>query len=169
VRRVTIHARKAWLKGLSPKENREVPPLDYGLVADMKRDFPELWIGINGGITTLDEATGFLKAGLDGVMIGRAAYHAPNTVLLEADRQIFNSDRVVSPETVIYAMLPYIEEHLTAGGRLHQITRHMLGLFSGQPGARLWRRRLSDAAALRTSGPELIEAALNEIAPLRAA
>jgi tRNA-dihydrouridine synthase A len=161
VRRVAIHARKAWLQGLSPKENREVPPLDYGLVHEMKARFPDLHISVNGGVTTLDEAQAFLDAGLDGVMIGRAAYHAPADILLPADRVIFGEaapDR--TPHEIARAMLPYIEGQIAEGHRLHAVTRHMLGLFTGRPGARHWRRHLSEHAVRDGAGPEVVEAAL---------
>jgi tRNA-dihydrouridine synthase A len=139
---VIIHARKAWLSGLSPKENREIPPLDYDLVLAMKREFPALRITINGGVTSLAQARGLLQAGLDGVMVGRAAYHDPVSVLQGADG-LWGQDHAPNPQQVVQAMRPYIADHLAAGGRLHQITRHMLGLFTGQPGARGWRRVLS--------------------------
>jgi len=161
VRRVTIHARKAWLKGLSPKENREVPPLDYPLVQAMKRAFPDMHISINGGIATLDAAAAQLAAGIDGVMIGRAAYHHPAEVLIGADARIFGDGHAATtPEAVVRAMLPYIEAHLSGGGRLHEITRHMLGLFAGRPGARAWRRLLSEGATRPGAGPDLVEQAL---------
>jgi tRNA-dihydrouridine synthase A len=161
VRRVTIHARKAWLEGLSPKENRDVPPLDYELVHDMVRAFPDLHISINGGIASLAEARAHLARGVAGVMIGRAAYHVPADILLPADRVIFGApgpDRTA--QAVVAGMLPYIEAHLAAGGRLNQITRHMLGLFAGQPGARAWRRHLSENATRDGAGPEVVETAL---------
>ena len=158
--RVTIHARKAWLKGLSPKENRDIPPLDYGLVHQMKGYFPNLHISINGGITTLDEAEAFLDAGLDGVMIGRAAYHTPADILCEADRRIFGGIQSATAEEAVRAMLPYIDNHLSQGGRLHQVTRHMLGLFAGRPGARRWRRILSEGATKPGAGPALVLEAL---------
>ena len=164
--RVTIHARKAWLQGLSPKENRDIPPLDYALVHRMKGYFPNLHISINGGITSLDEAQGFLDGGLDGVMIGRAAYHQPADILCRADRVIFGKGQDSDPAEVVMQMLPYIEAHLSAGGRLHQITRHMLGLFAGRPGARGWRRTLSEGATQAGAGPELVEAALAQLLPL---
>lgn len=161
VRRVIIHARKAWLKGLSPKENRDVPPLDYPLVMRMKAAFPDLHISINGGITSLDQAKAFLEDGLDGVMIGRAAYHAPSEILGRADRVIFGREVAdVTAHDAVRAMLPYIEQHVSAGEPLHAVTRHMLGLFSGQPGARAWRRMLSDGAHKPGAGVELVEAAL---------
>ena len=146
VDRFTIHARKAWLKGLSPKENRDVPPLDYELVHEMKGLFPHLHLSVNGGVTTLNEAERFLEAGLDGVMIGRSAYHSPADVLLEADAQIFGKGSTQSAEDIVHLMVPYIMQHLAQGGRLNQITRHMIGLFQGRPGARMWRRYLSENA-----------------------
>ncbi len=165
VNRFTIHARKAWLKGLSPKENREIPPLDYDLVGQMKTRFPALHLSVNGGITSLDQAEAFLAAGLDGVMFGRAAYHQPADILCAADQRIFGEKTPVTrPEDAVRAMLPYIEAHLSAGGRLHQITRHMLGLFSGRPGARGWRRVLSKGATRAGAGPELVSEALGRIA-----
>ncbi len=156
---IIIHARKAWLQGLSPKENREVPPLDYDLVIRMKRAFPHLTICINGGITSLDQARGFLAHGLDGVMLGRAAYHDPASVLIGADAlwgEAFAPDLVA----VVDAMRPYIADHLAQGGRLHQITRHMLGLFHGQPGARGWRRVLSEQANRPGAGLGVLDDAL---------
>ncbi len=164
VRRVAIHARKAWLEGLSPKENREVPPLDHALVHEMKRAFPDLHVSLNGGIGTLDEAKAVLDAGLDGVMIGRAAYHTPSDILLPADRVIFGerlADR--TPHEIARAMLPYIERELGRGQRLHAVTRHMLGLFAGRPGARAWRRHLSEHATRDGAGPEVVEAALSRV------
>jgi tRNA-dihydrouridine synthase A len=157
VRRVAVHARKAWLQGLSPKENREVPPLDYAIVHRMKAAFPDLHVSVNGGIASLDEAEAHLAAGLDGVMLGRAAYHDPAGSLIDADERIFGAGPGPGPEEIIAAMLPYIEAHLAAGGRLTQITRHMLGLYTGRPGARAWRRMLSEARP--TAGPETLEAA----------
>ncbi len=141
VRRVIIHARKAWLQGLSPRENREIPPLDYPLVHRMKARFPHLSIEINGGLSSLAEARPHLEAGLDGVMIGRAAYHQPFDILGTWDAQ----PPFASPQAVALAMRPRIMAHLEEGGRLHQITRHMLGLFHARPGARLWKRVLSEA------------------------
>ncbi|KIC42262.1 tRNA-dihydrouridine synthase A [Ruegeria sp. ANG-R] len=162
--RVTIHARKAWLQGLSPKENRDIPPLDYDLVHRMKAEFPDLHISINGGITTLAQAQAHLDSGLDGVMIGRAAYHQPTDILAAADPQLFGVGQVADPIQVVQKMLPYVEAHLADGGRLHQITRHMLGLFAGRPGARNWRRILSEGAVRDRAGPEVILQALEPIA-----
>lgn len=162
VSHVIIHARKAWLQGLSPKENREVPPLDYPLVLSMKDRFSDLSIAINGGITSLDQAQSFLDQGLDGVMIGRAAYHDPVNILARADARIFGSPEApVQAEEVARGMIPYIADHVAAGGRVHSITRHMLGLFNGRPGARAWRRHLSEQAARPHAGAEIIEEALH--------
>ncbi len=163
VRRFTIHARKAWLQGLSPKENREIPPLDYPLVLAMKRAFPAIDISINGGIADLDTAATLLAQGMDGVMIGRAAYHDPAAILIDADRRFWNASPGPTPVEAVEAMRPHIARHLAAGGRLHQITRHMLGLFHGRPGARLWRRVLSERATLPGAGLETLDAALAEV------
>ena len=159
VTRVTVHARKAWLQGLSPKENRDIPPLDYDLVLRMKDRFPNLHLSINGGITTLDQAQGFLDRGIDGVMIGRAAYHDPASVLSRADPEIYGQGTAADPDNVVTAMRPYIAAHLEQGGKLHQISRHMLGLFTGRPGARIWRRHLSEGAHRPGAGLEVIDAA----------
>ena len=162
--RVTIHARKAWLQGLSPKENRDVPPLDYALVHRMKVAFPQLHISLNGGVDSLSAARAQLDAGMDGVMIGRAAYSRPADILLEADRAIFGAPAPdKTAHQVARDMLPYIERHLAAGGRLHDVTRHMLGLFAGRPGARAWRRTLSEGATRPGAGPELVCAALDQV------
>jgi tRNA-dihydrouridine synthase A len=163
VQRFAIHARKAWLQGLSPKENREVPPLDYPLVIAMKKAFPQLHISINGGITTMGQAEALLAEGLDGVMIGRAAYQTPYDVLAQVDARMFGGAPGPSPQDVVEKMRPYIAAHLAAGGRLHQITRHMLGLFAGRPGARGWRRVLSEGASRDGAGLALLDLALAEV------
>ena len=160
VKTFIIHARKAWLKGLSPKENRDVPPLDYDLVHQIKADNPDLNIHINGGITSLDQALEHLERGLDGVMIGRAAYHDPAPILINADSRIYGKTDQTGIEQAILDMLPYIENHLSTGGRLNQITRHLLGAFAGRAGARLWRRILSESAHKDGASPELILTAL---------
>jgi tRNA-dihydrouridine synthase A len=157
-----IHARKAWLQGLSPKENREIPPLDHDLVVAMKQRFPELTICINGGITTLDQARDLLARGLDGVMIGRAAYHDPANALIGADA-LWGEDFAPDILDVVQAMRPYMEAHIAGGGRLHQITRHMLGLFQGRPGARHWRRVLSEQANRPGAGWAVVEDALEGV------
>ena len=166
--RVIIHARKAWLQGLSPKENRDIPPLDYNLVLRMKAAFPALHVSINGGIADLGTARGFLDAGLDGVMIGRAAYHQPWDILADADRVIFGAAQApIAPEDAARAMVPYIDAHIAAGGKLHQITRHMLGLFAGRPGARTWRRVLSENATKPGADSALMLRALDEMQAAR--
>lgn len=162
VERVTIHARKAWLDGLSPKENRDIPPLDYPLVHRIKELFPHLHISLNGGIASLEAAEAVLAAGLDGVMIGRAAYHQPSDILCQADRRIFKTGEDTTPAAVVEAMLPYIDAHLEAGGKLAQVTRHMLGLFAGRPGARIWRRMLSEGAHRTGAGTPLVRDALEQ-------
>ncbi|SEM50305.1 tRNA-U16,U17-dihydrouridine synthase [Loktanella fryxellensis] len=163
VTRFTIHARKAWLQGLSPKENRDIPPLDYDLVMAMKAAFPHLHLSVNGGITSLDQAQDFLDAGMDGVMVGRAAYHDPCAILLDADCRIYGRGHTGDPVAVVHAMLPYIADHLAAGGRLGQVTRHMLGLFQGQPGARQWRRFLSENAHVDGASPQVVLDALDRV------
>ncbi|MEO0382523.1 MAG: tRNA dihydrouridine(20/20a) synthase DusA [Pseudomonadota bacterium] len=161
---IIVHARKAWLEGLSPKQNRDVPPLDYDLVLAMKAEFPDLWIGINGGIATLADAKTLLDRGMDEVMIGRAAYQTPADILLDADEVLFGDPPTTqSRGDVVRAMLPYIENHLSKGGRLNQITRHMIGLFAGLPGARQWRRILSEGAHLDGAGPDLVLQALSAV------
>ncbi|MBY6165619.1 tRNA dihydrouridine(20/20a) synthase DusA [Pseudooceanicola nitratireducens] len=161
--RFTIHARMAWLQGLSPKENRDIPPLDYDLVQRMRGLFGGLHLSVNGGITSLDQAEQFLEAGLDGVMVGRAAYHDPTAILAQADRRIYGEGPDSDPVEVARQMLPYIAAHLEAGGKLAQVTRHMLGLFAGRPGARHWRRILSEGAHKPGAGPELVEQALDPV------
>ena len=146
VRRMTVHARKAWLQGLSPKENREIPPLDYPLVHRMKQEFPDLHLSINGGIASMDAVQAHLPL-MDGVMVGRAAYHQPWDILGQADRLWGDTPPFQTPIEAARAMRPVIARHLDGGGRLHQFTRHMLGLFHGQPGARGWRRVLSEGAS----------------------
>ena len=164
VTRFAIHARKAWLKGLSPKENRDVPPLDYPLVHAMKQAFPQLHLSVNGGVTSLDQVDAHLEAGMDGVMIGRAAYHEPANVLLTADQRIFGLHKPMQEaEDIALLMIPYIERHISAGGRLNQISRHMLGLFAGRPGARHWKRTLSERAHHPGAGTEVILDALTAI------
>ncbi len=163
VRRVIIHARKAWLQGLSPKDNRDIPPLDYPLVLEMKHAFPDLSVSINGGIASLDAAEALLAQGLDGVMIGRAAYHQPAEILCGADARIFGRPGGLGPFEAVEAMKPYIDRHLAAGGRLHSVTRHMLGLFAGRPGARGWRRVLSEGATRPGADTALLDAALAEL------
>ncbi len=154
-----IHARKAWLSGLSPKQNREVPPLDYPRVYRLKQDYPNLEIVLNGGITNLHAAQDHLRS-VDGVMLGRAAYQNPY-LLAEADRRFFGcEDRPLSRHDVARDFIAYAETRLAEGVPLKSMTRHILGLFNGQPGARAWRRYLSEQAHRPNSPSEVIEAAL---------
>ena len=162
---VAVHARKAWLQGLSPKENREIPPLDHDLVCSMKDRFPDLRLILNGGIVSLEQARVLLDRGVDGIMVGRAAYQSPWRILGTADRDIFGEKPPFSaPEEVVRAMCPYIERHLGNGGRLHSVTRHMLGLFAGRAGARLWRRTLSERVREDGAGVEVVLDALGAVA-----
>lgn len=140
-----VHARKAWLSGLSPKQNRDIPPLCYEMVYQLKRDFPELDIIINGGITSLDASLALLKQ-VDGVMLGREVYHNPY-LLSEVDRCLYGDDYPLKTRReVIVAMLPYVKQQLQQGVRLNNIARHLLGLFHGVDGARAWRRYISENA-----------------------
>jgi tRNA-dihydrouridine synthase A len=140
-----VHARKAWLKGLSPKQNREVPPLNYGRVYRLKAAYPELKIVINGGIGSLDEARAHL-AHVDGVMLGRAAYKTPY-LLAGVDRAFYDPEASIQTrEEVLEQLIPYVEAHIADGGRLNNVTRHILGLYHGQPRGKLFRRFLSEAA-----------------------
>lgn len=158
----TIHARKAWLSGLSPKENREIPPLDYDRAYQIKKDFSDLVIAVNGGITTLEQTKEHLQH-LDGVMIGREAYHSP-FILAEVDQQIFGLDTPIKKRSqVVEEMYPYIERELSKGASLGHISRHMLGLFQSMPGARQWRRYISENAHKRGAGIEVMQTALAKI------
>jgi tRNA-dihydrouridine synthase A len=161
VTRVIIHARKAILSGLSPKQNRNVPPLNYELVYRMKELFPDLHISLNGGIQSLQAAKEHLDNGIDGIMIGRAAYQKPGEVLIDVDNYIFNEKIQTSEKDVVRRMVPYIESQYKNGNKVSKITRHMLGLFSGQPGAKEWRKILSENA--HSSGPEVVLRALSEV------
>lgn len=154
---VIVHARKAWLQGLSPKENREIPPLEYGLVKRLKRERPRLTVVLNGGLASLDEADAHLEE-VDGVMLGRAAYNAP-FLLAEVDHRLFGEPaRRETPEDIARAMIPYLRRMSAAGVPPHHVTRPMLGLFHGRPGARGWRRALSEGGT--SLGPDAIERAL---------
>ncbi|MBP7704056.1 MAG: tRNA dihydrouridine(20/20a) synthase DusA [Caulobacter sp.] len=155
-----VHARKAWLKGLSPKENRDIPPLDYPLVHRLKRERPELTIIINGGVPGLDAAEEHLAGGVDGVMLGRAAYHEPG-LLGQADRRLFGEEVAdVGPFEAVEAYKPYLAARLAEGWRLAGMTRHMLGLFHGQPGGRIWRRILTVEGVKPGAGLDVVDAAL---------
>ncbi|WP_051363424.1 tRNA dihydrouridine(20/20a) synthase DusA [Deinococcus murrayi] len=154
-----VHARKAWLSGLSPKENREVPPLRYEVVRQLKADFPWLTVVLNGGVLSLEAAREHLRWA-DGVMIGRAAYGEPY-LLATADRDVFGED--VTPPTrreAIEVFLPYVAAQLERGQPLHRLMRHTLGLFAGQPGARHWKRTLSERGHLPGAGLEVVREAL---------
>lgn len=158
-----VHARKAWLKGLSPRENREVPPLDYALVHRLKAAHPDLEIVLNGGLASTEQALAEVK-GLDGVMMGRAAYQEPWR-LLQVDPEFFSAPAPFnSPNEVLLALIPYIERALANGARLNSITRHVLGLFHGVPGARAFRRHLATEATKPGAGPSLL---LDAVAKLR--
>jgi tRNA-dihydrouridine synthase A len=155
-----VHARKAWLQGLSPRENREVPPLDYDRVYRLKAGHPTLTIVLNGGVASIEQALRHLDH-IDGVMMGRAAYQEPWR-LLEVDPLLFGEPAPFpTPKAAAQAMLPYIAKELEAGARLHSITRHMLGLFRGVPGARAFRRHLATEAVKPGAGPEVLAAALS--------
>ena len=165
VRHFVVHARKALLKGLSPKENRDVPPLDYPLVWRLKAERPELTIVINGGVGSLAEAEAHL-AHVDGVMLGRAAYHTP-AILGEADARLFGEGEVVTPAQAVARYRPYMARELAAGTHLAAMTRHMLGLFHGAPGARTWRRILTVESVKPGAGLEVVDAALAAVSGLQ--
>ena len=154
-----IHARKAWLSGLSPKQNRDIPPLRYDVVYQIKQDFPQLEIILNGGIITLDQAENVLTY-VDGVMVGREAYHNPY-LLADVDRRFFGESKEArSREMILRLLIPYIEQQLDEGVRLNSISRHILGLFHGEPGARGWRRHLSENVCKAGADIEVILDAL---------
>ena len=156
---LVVHARKAWLKGLSPRENRDIPPLDYPLVHELKRAYPDLPVAINGGVASVADAMVQLQH-IDGVMVGRAAYH-DLSLLQDVDPLLFGAPSPFeSSRAATLAFLPYIERNIAEGRRLADITRHMLGLFAGRPGARAYRRHLATHAVRRGAGVEVVEAAL---------
>jgi len=160
--RLIVHARKAWLKGLSPKENRDVPPLDYDIVLRLRDHLPALPIVVNGGI---DDATVFatrLKQ-FSGVMVGRAAYQRP-MVLRELEQVLYPETQLGTRQQIVEAYLPYIESQLARGVRLHSMTRHMLGLFQSRPGARYWRRQLGQIASRPDAGIDVIKSTLADVA-----
>ncbi|MDF2867907.1 MAG: TIM-barrel protein yjbN family [Gammaproteobacteria bacterium] len=157
-----VHARKAWLKGLSPKENREIPPLRYDIVAQLKNDFPHLSFILNGGIKTLAEIDAHLGQ-FDGVMLGREAYHNPYILAFVDQNYYDNASLIKSREQIVELLLPYIEDELSQGQSLTHISRHILGLFQGQPGARHWRRHLSENAHKSNAGVGVIKNALEQI------
>lgn len=157
---LVVHARKAWLQGLSPKENREIPPLDYGRVYRLKQEFPGLAVVINGGITTVREVREHLQS-VDGVMLGRAAYHDPY-LLAELEASLYG-EPLPPRETVLAHLRPYVEAELARGTALKHITRHLLGLYQGQPGARAFRRVLSEGAHRPGAGWSLLEQAMDPV------
>ena len=158
-RELIVHARKAWLSGLSPKENREIPPLDYERVYQLKRDFPDLFISINGGIKTVEEMKAHLHH-VDGVMVGREAYQNPS-LLGVIDNALFDENTpIITARQAVEKMLPYIEQQLSQGVYLNYITRHMLGTFQNCKGARQWRRYLSENAHKPGAGIDVVETAL---------
>jgi len=156
-----VHARKAWLDGLSPKENRSVPPLRYDVVYKLKRDFPQLTIVINGGISDIDAVQQHLRV-VDGVMVGRAAYADP-FMLAVVDRVVFDMQRTVSRQDVVSDYIEYCERQLGAGQRLGHLARHLVGLFQGQPRAKTWRRHLSEHAFRPGAGVEVIRDAARHV------
>lgn len=164
-RRFIVHARIAILEGLSPRENRSVPPLDYERVYRLKQDFPELTIDINGGLTSLEQVQAVLQH-VDGAMIGRQAYHQPY-FLAELERHFRPEGPVPSRQEVVERMLPYVDRMVAEGVSLNSVTRHMLGLFAGRPGARAWRRYISEHAHREGAGSEVLVNALNAM-PLAA-
>jgi tRNA-dihydrouridine synthase A len=157
-----VHARKAWLKGLSPRENRDVPPLDYGLVHALKQRFPAVPVVINGGLARLDQMQAQLQF-VDGVMVGRAAYQEP-ALLLDVDRLFFDAEPAVeTAHAAIDTFIPYVERELAAGVPLHAMTRHILGLFNGRKGARAWRRHLATEGVKAGAGVKVLRDALSYV------
>ena len=164
-RHFTVHARKAWLQGLSPKENRNIPPLRYADVYRLKQEMPHLWLEINGGIKTLEQAQDHLHA-VNAVMIGRAAYDVPY-LFAEADNAFFGESRLpLTRAQVVQSMLSYIDYWTRQGLKLNSITRHMLLLFHGQPGSRVWKRLITENACRPGAGIEVVKAALAEVEAL---
>jgi tRNA-dihydrouridine synthase A len=155
-----VHARKAWLEGLSPKENRDIPPLDYALVYQLKAAHPDLLISLNGGIETMAQAQTHM-ADVDGVMLGRAAYKTPY-LLSGADAAFYNETQTpLSREEIVHHLVPYAQNLVANGTRLHALTRHLMGLFQGQAGGRIWRRHLSENAPQRGDDPKVLTEALD--------
>lgn len=165
---VILHARNAWLQGLSPKENRDIPPLRYDWVRRIKQTFPEFSIAVNGGIASPEAGLAFLTPedalpALDGVMLGRAVYENPY-LLSTVDRLYYQDERPVeNRQSILESLYPYIETHLSNGGKLHQVSRHLLGLFHGMPGGRIWRRYISENAFKEGAGIEVLAAALKKV------
>ncbi|MDP2212913.1 tRNA dihydrouridine(20/20a) synthase DusA [Phenylobacterium sp.] len=167
VRTFVVHARKAWLKGLSPKENRDVPPLDYDLVYRLKRERPDLTIVLNGGVPDLNAVAAHLEQ-VDGVMLGRAAYHTPE-ILGAVDVAVFGQGEVIDSAMAVELYRPYLAARLAEGTPLAAMSRHMLGLFHGRPGARAWRRILTVEGVKPGAGLEVVDAALAAVTQAREA
>jgi tRNA-dihydrouridine synthase A len=161
---IWVHARKAWLQGLSPKENRDIPPLDYARVYRLKQKYPNVFIGINGGVADLNQSVEHLNH-VDGVMLGRAAYHN-TSILADADHLVYGEPATVIDWTVVRdAMMEHAARHIASGGRLGHVTRHMIGLFQGVEGARRYRQILSSDATRPGAGPEVIARAFEAVQP----
>lgn len=165
-RHFIVHARKAWLQGLSPKENREIPPLKYDRVYQLKQEFPELHISINGGIKTLDEVTKHLQY-TDGVMMGREVYSNP-WILTQVEQTLFQQNSAITREDVVQKMIPYVAQHIASGGRAWHVIRHMLGIYQGQPASRVWRRYLSENAIKPGTQASVLNEALDAMMSVRA-
>ncbi len=159
---IWVHARKAWLQGLSPKENREIPPLDYSRVHRLKARLPEMFVGLNGGLATVEQAAAQL-AHVDGVMMGRGAYQNPSDLAHVGALIHDDPAEPVDYAALIDEMADYAARHMAAGGRLSNVTRHMIGLFTGLPGARRWRQILSERAVRPDATPDLLREALAEV------
>ena len=158
---LTVHARKAWLQGLSPKENRDIPPLNYDRVYRLKQRLSDAHVSINGGIKTLEECAAHL-AHVDGVMLGRAAYQSP-AILADVDHRLFGEGEPVDLFAAAERMIPYIDRHVADGGRVNQVVRHMLGLFQNRPGARRWRQILSVDSVKPDATSDVLRAALDAV------
>lgn len=166
-RHFIVHARKAWLQGLSPKENREIPPLKYERVYQLKQQFPHLHISINGGIKTIEDAHNHLQY-TDGVMMGREVYSNPY-ILTEIEKSLFDADfQPASREDVVQQMVPYTQSHIDSGGRAWHVIRHMLGIYQGQPASRVWRRYLSQNAIKQGTQATILIEALDAMMEVRA-
>ena len=163
IKRVIIHARKAILQGLSPKENRTIPPLDYDLVIKSKKWFPDLKICLNGGITSIEQSQNLIERGMDGVMVGRAAYHSPLALLKEVDQRFFHSSKTKDVDEIMENLIGYVARETEKGVPIRRITRHMLGLFAGIRGARTWRRRLSSPQYMDIEGINGLKETLNNV------
>ena len=165
-RHFIVHARKAWLQGLSPKENREIPPLKYERVYQLKQEFPQLHISINGGIKTLEDVTTHLGY-TDGVMMGREVYSNP-WILTQVENELFSQETSCTREEIVSLMLPYVERHIASGGRAWHVIRHLLGLYQGEPASRVWRRYLSENAIKPGTQASVLNEAVDAMMTTRA-